>query len=82
MAIIKTISKYRAKGERKEAYQSASDLMDSLKIPNIVQIFSLRPASMQRVVRKTELAMFVGSEPRSIREQIGVLISFFNRCHY
>ena len=82
MALIRTISKFRAGGETAKAYKSVSKLMKGMKIPNIVKVFSLRPASMCRMMRKSELAMYVGDEPRSTRELMGVLISHYNRCHY
>ena len=52
------------------------------KIPKIVQVFSLRPSSMRRMLRTWELGMWVGDEPREMREMIAVTVSRLNSCRY
>jgi hypothetical protein len=51
-------------------------------VAKIVQIFSLRPASMKRMIRQWELAMWKGGTPRQERELAAAAVSRFNNCHY
>ncbi len=56
---------------------SGSDL-----VAGVVQVFSLRPASMRRMIRSWELAMWVGDVPRADRELVAAAVSRLNDCHY
>jgi alkylhydroperoxidase family enzyme len=51
-------------------------------VAKVVRVFSLRPASMRRMIRTWELAMWVGDEPRSRRELIAAIVSRINQCVY
>jgi len=51
-------------------------------IAKIVQMFSLRPQSMRRMIRSWELTMWHGEEPRQNRELLAAAISRYNDCHY
>lgn len=51
-------------------------------VPHVVQVFSLRAASMRRMIRSWELAMWAGGTPRALRELLATLVSELNRCHY
>jgi alkylhydroperoxidase family enzyme len=51
-------------------------------VGNIVKLFSLRPASMRRMIRTWELAMWVGGEPRQTRELAAAVVSRINQCVY
>ena len=82
MAYIKTISPRKASGETREAYNYMAEVAGSRMVAKIVQIFSLRPASMQRMIRQWELAMWKGSVPRQLRELAAAAVSRFNSCHY
>jgi hypothetical protein len=82
MAFIKVIPPKKATDETAEAYQYMARMGGYDKIPKIVQIFSLRPESMKRMIRKWELAMWMGDEPRSQREMVGAAVSRLNQCHY
>src|SRR5262245_14967847 len=48
----------------------------------VVQIFSLRAASMRRMIRSWELVLRAGSAPRASRELVAALVSRLNRCDY
>lgn len=52
------------------------------RVAQVVQIFSLRPASMRRMIRAWELAMWAGDEPRVARELVAAAVSRLNDCHY
>jgi len=51
-------------------------------VAKIVQLFSLRPASMRFMIRGWELGMWAGEAPRATRELIGAMVSRLNDCHY
>jgi len=51
-------------------------------VAGVVQVFSLRPASMRRMIRSWELAMWVGGVPRANRELVAAAVSRLNDCHY
>jgi hypothetical protein len=57
MAFIKTISPGRASGEAAEVYDYMAEVSGNRMVAKIVQIFSLRPASMRRMIRQWELTM-------------------------
>ncbi len=83
MAFIKTIPPNKATGETKRVYQYMSKVGGSvLKVPKVVQAFSLRPDSMRRMIRNWELGMWVGDEPRQMREMVGAAVSRLNGCRY
>jgi len=82
MAFIKTISPNKATGETKEVYNYMAEVAGHDRVAKIVQIFSLRPGSMKRMVRQWELAMWKGSVPRQSREVVAAALSRFNNCHY
>ena len=82
MAFIKTIPPNKATGETKEVYNYMAEVVGHDRVAKIVQIFSLRPGSMKRMVRQWELAMWKGSVPRQSREVVAAALSRFNNCHY
>ena len=82
MAFIATVSPSRATGDTAAVYAYAKRLTGHAMIARIVQLFSLRPASMRWMIREWELAMWVGDEPRATRELIGASVSRLNDCHY
>ena len=82
MAFIKTISPNKATGETKVVYNYMAEVVGHDRVAKIVQIFSLRPGSMKRMVRQWELAMWKGSVPRQSRELAAAAVSRFNNCHY
>ena len=82
MAYIKTISPRVAVGAVAEAYQLATDICGLSRIPNVMQVFSLRPETLKRAIRIWELGMWVTDVPRALLEMVAVAVSRFNNCHY
>ncbi len=82
MAFIKIITPGKVTGETAEVYESLAQVSGQRIVPNIVQIFSLRPASMRRMIRLWELGMWVGNVPRQSRELVAAAVSRFNSCNY
>jgi hypothetical protein len=66
MPFIKTIPPRKASGETAEVYEYMTEVSGSRMVAKIVQIFSLRPASMRRMIRQWELTMWVGGVPLSL----------------
>ena len=82
MAFIATVPPRQASGETRDVYRYMREVAGAPMVANIVQLFSLRPASMRWMIREWELAMWVGDEPRATRELIGASVSRLNDCHY
>jgi len=82
MAYVRVVPPSRATGELANAYRYMSDVGGAAMIANVVRLFSLRPASMRRMIRTWELSNWVGSEPRTTREMVGAAVSRLNDCHY
>ena len=82
MAFIRTVSPKRATGETRDAYRYMAEVGGQDMVAKIVQLFSLRPASMRRMIRSWELTMWVGTAPRATRELVAATISRLNDCHY
>ena len=82
MAYIQTISPRRAEGELADAYRYMGEVGGHPMIGRIVRLFSLRPASVRRMLRSWELTMWVGDEPRPMRETVAAAVSRLNDCHY
>ena len=82
MTFIKTIPPAKATGEAAEVYDYMAEVSGIGMVAKIVQIFSLRPASMKRMIRQWELTMWVGNVSRQHRELVAAAVSRFNNCHY
>jgi len=82
MAFIATVSPSRATGDTAAVYAYAKRLTGHAMIARIVQLFSLRPASMRRMLRTWELSQWSGDEPRRHRELVAAAVSRVNECHY
>jgi hypothetical protein len=82
MAFVATIPPGRATGEVRDAYRYMREVGGAATVAHVVQVFSLRPASMRRMIRSWELAMWTGTEPRAAREFLAVAVSRLNACHY
>ncbi len=82
MPHVATIPPSRATGETAAAYQALRRVSGSGMVAQVVQVFSLRPASMRRMIRSWELAMWMGDEPRAQRELVAAAVSRLNDCHY
>ena len=82
MPFIATIPPGKADGETAEVYRYARQMAGAPMVAKIVQLFSLRPASMRAMIRGWELGMWAGDEPRPMRELVGAAVSRLNVCHY
>jgi hypothetical protein len=82
MAFIATVPPSQATAETLDVYRYMRRVGGVGTIGQIVQLFSLRPASMRRMIRSWELTMWVGDEPRARRELLAAIVSRFNDCHY
>jgi len=82
MAYIRTISPKNATGSLANSYQDFIQLCGYDRIPKVIQILSLRPDTMKRIIRVWELGMWVSDEPRDMLELVAALVSRMNQCHY
>jgi hypothetical protein len=82
VAFITTVSPRRATGETAAVYRYMAEVAGSDLVANVVRLFSPRPASMRRMIRSWELTMWVGDEPRTLRETVAAAVSRLNDCHY
>jgi hypothetical protein len=82
VAFIEIVPPGRATGATAAAYAYMAEVGGRDLIAKIVQMFSLRPASMRRMIRTWELVMWAGDAPRPMREMVAAAVSRFNDCHY
>lgn len=82
MAWIRTASPPEGGPELAAAFDYMREVGGIGVVANIVRIFSQRPASMRRMIRTWELAMWMGEEPRATREWIAASVSRLNQCVY
>lgn len=82
MAFIQVVPPRKATGETALVYRYMAEVGGGNLVGKIVQIFSLRPGSMRRMIRSWELAMWMGDEPRSTRELVAAAVSRLGDCHY
>ena len=82
MAFVAVVPPSQATGELADAYRYMREVGGIGMIGHIVQMFSLRPGSMRRMIRTWELSNWVGSEPRPMREMVAAAVSRLNDCHY
>ncbi len=82
MAYIQTVPPASATGETAEAYECMRQLGGIDPVTNVVQVFSLRPASLRRMIRTWELSNWAGEEPRRTRELVAAAVSRLNDCDY
>lgn len=82
MPFVEVIEPMAVTGETKAAYGYMRAVGRVGLVANVVKLFSRQPASMRRMMRSWELAMWVGEEPRALRELMAASISRYNDCHY
>jgi hypothetical protein len=82
MAFIPVLSPSEGGPELAAAHRYMREVAGSGLVANIVRIFSLRPASMRRMIRSWEIAMWLGDEPRATRELVAAMVSRVNQCVY
>ena len=58
MAFVATIPPSRATGETRDVYRYMQEVGGAGTVAQIIQLFSLRPASMRWAIRSLELAMW------------------------
>ena len=83
MAFIEIVPPKRATGETAQVYRYMAGVVRGEGMAaRIVQLFSLRPASMRRMVRSWELSMWCAQRPRAERELLASTVSRLNDCDY
>jgi hypothetical protein len=82
MAWIRTVSVREGSDELRQVHACMREVAGAGRVAKVVQVFSLRPASMLRMIRSWELAMWAGSEPRATRELLAAMVSRVNQCVY
>jgi hypothetical protein len=82
MAYIKTIPPRKATGQLAEAYRAAARVIGTNNIPKVIQVTSLRPATLKRLIRVYELSMWMVDQPRATLEMVAAAVSRLNNCHY
>ena len=82
MAFIRILTPSEGGPALAAAHAYMREVGGSGMVANVVRLFSQRPASMQRMIRSWELAMWMGDEPRSARELIAAMVSRINQCVY
>ena len=83
MAYIRVIPPREATGETAAVYGYMREVLGGFdRTARVVQMFSLRAASMRRMIRSWELTMWYGDEPRASRELLASVVSRLNDCHY
>jgi alkylhydroperoxidase family enzyme len=82
MAWIRTLSTSEGGPELAAVHSYMREVGGSALVARVVRVFSLRPASMRRMIRNWELAMWTGPEPRATRELAAAIVSRINQCVY
>jgi alkylhydroperoxidase family enzyme len=82
MPHVRTIPPSHATGDTAQAYEYMRQVGGIDPVTGIVQVFSLRPASMRRMIRTWELSNWAGEEPRRTRELVAAAVSRLNNCDY
>ena len=82
MAWIRTLSPSEGGPELEAVHAYMRKVGGTPLVARIVRVFSLRPASMRRMIRTWELAMWTGPEPRAVRELTAAVVSRINQCVY
>ena len=82
MAFIRVVSPSEGGPELASTHAYMREVCGTGTVANIVRLFSQRPASMRRMIRSWELAMWTGDEPRASRELIAAMVSRINQCVY
>ncbi len=82
MSMIASVPPSRANAEVAAAYRYLGRVAGTRIPARIFRVFSLRPTTMVRFIRNWELALWLGSEPRTTREIVAVAVSSLARCVY
>ncbi len=82
MTYIRTVRPSAATGETAAAYKYMAEVSGGENVAPVVQLFSLRPGSMRRMIRSWELALWMGEEPRDKRELLAAAVARLNGSAY
>jgi len=81
MAWIRTIEDGEVRGELETLYSRIRQRMGG--VPNILKVFSLRPAAMRATFDLFQALMYgPGGLTQPQREMIALVVSVINDCHY
>jgi AhpD family alkylhydroperoxidase len=80
MAYIRHIPPSRAAGRLAHVYREVREEVP--RVPNLLQVFSLRPELMETVFRSWLSIMWGGRLPRELKEMIAIATSKAARCDY
>ena len=82
MPYIAVVPPSKADAETAEVYAYMHQVGGADVVAKIVQMFSIKPTSMRRMIRTWELAMWMDDEPRAARELVAASVSRMAECHY
>jgi uncharacterized peroxidase-related enzyme len=80
MAHIRHIAPSQAGGRLAQVYREVRSEVP--RVPNLMQVFSLRPETMEGVYRHWIALMWSPRTPRQLKEMIAVATSVASRCDY
>ncbi|RMD83297.1 MAG: hypothetical protein D6815_06950 [Candidatus Dadabacteria bacterium] len=80
MAYIRHIPPSRASGRLAYVYREIR--AEVARIPNLMQVFSLRPDTMQSVFHTWMASMWRGTVERKLKELVAVVVSKVTNCDY
>jgi uncharacterized peroxidase-related enzyme len=80
MAFIRHIAPSQAGGRLAQVYREVRTEVP--RVPNLLQVFSLRPETMEGVYRHWIALMWSRRIPRQLKEMIAVSVSVAARCDY
>lgn len=80
MAYIRQIAPSQAGGRLAQVYREVRTEVP--RVPNLLQVFSLRPETMEGVYRHWVALMWSRRVPRQLKEMLAVCVSVSARCDY
>src|SRR5688572_5386048 len=80
MAYIRYIPPSRAAGRLAQVYREVRTEVP--RVPNLIQLFSLRPETMECIYRSWLAIMWNGRLGRPLKELVAVVVSKVTKCDY
>lgn len=80
VAYIRHIAPAQAGGRLAQVYREIRGEVP--RVPNLMQVFSLRPETMEGVYRLWLAIMWSGRTPRQLKELLAVVVAKASRCDY
>lgn len=80
VAFIRSIPPSLADGRLAEVYAEIREEVP--RVPNLMQVFSLRPETMERMYRSWLATMWTGEVSRQTKELMAVVVARVTRCDY